>query len=324
MIAPWLSAVLLQQLQLRPADGTAVARDVDALYFVLAGISLFFTFLIFGLILYFMVKYRRRSPDEIPPPVATSIALEVTWTVIPTVISLGLFLWGAKLYVRNSEPPPGATEVFVVGKQWMWHLQHPEGRKEINELHVPVGVPVKLTLTSQDVIHDFFVPAFRIKRDVLPGRYVTMWFEATTVGTYRYFCSQYCGTAHSAMIGWVYVMSPRDYAAWLSEGAGSDSMAASGAQLFAEYGCAHCHLDPAGRSPQLAGIFGRATTDSDGRAASIDENYVRRAIVNPVASAAASGVAMPSFQGQMNEEQLLQVIAYIKTLPPAEEGRLIR
>jgi cytochrome c oxidase subunit 2 len=324
MIAPCV-CVLLQQLQLHPPDASTIAHDVDNLYFFLTGLSLFFTFLIFGLILYFMVKYRRRSPDEIPPPVANSIPLEVAWTVIPAIISAGLFLWGASLYVRNSEPPPGATEVFVVGKQWMWHLQHPEGRKEINELHVPVGVPVKLTLTSQDVIHDFSIPAFRIKKDVLPGRYVTEWFQATRVGAYRYFCTQYCGTAHSAMIGWVYVMSPRDYAAWLSEGSGSTTMAATGAQLFVEYGCAHCHLDPGSRSPQLAGIFGRTITVPDGHTALVDDNYLRGAIVNPATPALAhAGKAMPSFQGQMNEEQLLQLIAYIKTLGTSEEGRLIR
>ena len=175
--------------------------------------------------------------DEVPPEIAgrrrapkltRRWSLELTWTIIPSLICVVLFVWSSSLYVRNGRPPAASTEIFVIGKQWMWHLQHPEGPREINELHVPVGVPVKLTMTSQDVIHDFYIPAFRVKKDVLPGRYSSIWFQPTETGTFHLFCAQYCGTNHSEMIGWVYVMSPTDYATWLAGGEKTESMAAAG------------------------------------------------------------------------------------------------
>jgi cytochrome c oxidase subunit 2 len=316
------SVTLLFIFPLRPADASTIAGDVDHLYFFLTAVTLFFTVLIFSLIFYFMVKYRRRSDDEIPEAVETSTALEVTWTVIPTLICAVMFVWSSSLYFRNSRPPMASTEIFVIGKQWMWHLQHPEGRREINELHVPVGVPVKLTMTSEDVIHDFSVPAFRIKKDVLPGRYSTIWFQATQTGTYHFFCAQYCGAEHSAMIGWVYVMSQSDYARWLSAGAGqSESMEAAGERLFTQLSCVTCHAkDNGGRSPSLVGLFGHDVTLRDGSTRLADEAYIRDAIVKPN-SMPLRGYAtvMPSFQGQINEEQLLQLIAYIKAL--GSEGR---
>src|SRR5271156_1907976 len=242
-------------IPLQPDAASSIANDVDKLYYVLSGITAFFTVLIFSIIFYFMVKYRRRSKDEVAPETHTSLFLELSWTIIPSMICVVLFVWASELFVRNARPPAASNEIFVIGKQWMWHIQHPEGPREIDELHVPVGVPVKVTMTSQDVIHDFYIPAFRVKKDVLPGRYTSLWFQATKVGTYHLFCAQYCGADHSGMIGWVYVMEPADYAAWLAGGAKTESMTQGGERLFAQLGCATCHTaDNSGRGPSLAGI----------------------------------------------------------------------
>lgn len=305
---------------LHPKVASTIARGVDQLYFFLTGITLFFTIGIFLTILYFMVKYRRRSQDERPAATETSLPLELTWTLIPAGLCALMFFWSSSLYFANSRPPNASTEIFVVGKQWMWHLQHPEGQREINELHVPVGVPVKLTMTSEDVIHDFYIPAFRIKKDVLPGRYSSIWFQATETGTYHFYCAQYCGMEHSDMIGWVYVMTPTDYAQWLSGGAKGESMAQAGERLFAQLGCITCHVpEGSGRCPSLVGLFEHPVKLRDGRTLIADETYIRNAIVNPNSMPLPGyAPAMPSFQGQINEEQLLQLIAYVKSLGPEE------
>ena len=305
---------------LRPPVASTIARSVDHLYFALTGVTLFFTFLIFAFIFYFMIKYRRRSEDEIPQEVKTSTALEITWTLIPTLICAGLFIWASSLYFKDSRPPIGSTEIFVVGKQWMWQLQHPEGPREIDQLHVPVGVPIKLTMTSQDVIHDFYIPAFRIKKDVLPGRYSSIWFQATKVGEYNFYCAQYCGAEHSAMLGKVFVMRQSDYAKWLAEQSNGVSMAQAGERLFAQLGCATCHAAPTGgKYPGLAGVYGHPVKLSDGRTVVADDAYIRNAIANPGSDLMAGyAPSMPSFQGQINEEQLLDLIAYIKSLGAQE------
>jgi cytochrome c oxidase subunit 2 len=211
-------------------------------------------------------------------------------------------------------------EIFVVGKQWMWHLQHPEGPREINELHVPVGVPVKLTMTSEDVIHDFSIPAFRIKHDALPGRYAYIWFQATKIGTYHFFCAQYCGAEHGGMIGWVYVMSPTDYAQWLTGGAKGETMAQSGERLFTQLGCITCHIaDGTGRGPVLQGLYGKPVKLRSGDTRIADDSYIRQAIVNPNSMPLPNYVPiMPTYQGQVNEEQVLQLIAYVKSLGTEE------
>ncbi len=271
-------ASTLAPIPLRPPSASSIADSVDKLHFTLTAITLFFTVVIFSIIFYFMIKYRRQSEDEVPPEIEKNIPLEILWTAIPTLISVGLFFWSASLYIRNARPPDASTEIFVVGKQWMWHLQHPEGVREINELHVPVGVPVKLTMTSEDVIHDFYVPAFRVKKDVLPGRYTSLWFQATKTGTYHLFCGQYCGAEHAQMIGWVYVMEPADYAAWLSGGASHESMAQAGERLFNQLGCVHVPcgrqqrarplargtLRQAGKTSQRRISSGRRSSDSPG------------------------------------------------------------
>ncbi|MGA8409900.1 MAG: cytochrome c oxidase subunit II [Candidatus Acidiferrales bacterium] len=307
-------------IPLKPTAASSIAEGVDHLYFFLTVITLFFTILIFGTIFFFMIKYRRRSPDEIPPDTKTHLALELTWTIIPTIITVFIFLWASSLYFENSRPPEAATEIFVVGKQWMWHIQHPEGVREINELHVPVNVPISITLTSDDVIHDFYIPAFRVKKDAVPGRYTSLWFQATKIGTYHIFCGQYCGADHAEMIGWVYVMSAPDYAAWLSGGSKNESMAQTGERLFTQLGCVTCHVaEGTGRGPSLVGLYGKPEKLRSGDTRVVDETLIRQAIVNPNSILLPNyPPIMPTFQGQINEEQVLQLIAYVKSLGPEE------
>jgi cytochrome c oxidase subunit II len=307
-------------IPLRPPAASTIAEDVDRLHFTLTGVTLLFTVLIFGCIFFFMIKYRRRSDDERAEQIEGNLPLEVIWTGIPALICAGLFVWASALYVRNSRPPSASTEVFVIGKQWMWHIQHPEGPREIDELHVPVNVPIQLTMTSQDVIHDFYIPAFRVKKDVLPGRYTSIWFQATKVGTYHIFCGQYCGAEHSKMIGWVYVMEPTDYAAWLAGGVKNESMAQTGERLFNQLGCATCHAaDNSGRGPTLVGLYGKQEKLRDGSTRTVDESLIRQAIVNPNSVLLPNyPPIMPTFQGQVDEEQVLQLIAYVKSLGTLE------
>ncbi len=321
---------MLEKLGLFPVAASTHAGGVDAVYFFLIGVSAFFAISIATLIVVFAIKYRRRSEDEVPQQIEGSLALELTWSIIPFGIAMVIFLWGAQLFVSLRTPPKNALDIFVVGRQWMWKVQHLEGRREINQLHVPVGRPVKLTMTSEDVIHSFFVPAFRIKQDVVPGRYTEEWFEATAVGTYHLFCSQYCGTEHSRMIGEIVVMEPADYQAWLSGGgvaaasvngaatasAGAVSVATAGADLFRSLGCATCHRGKAGAlGPSLAGVFGSQVHLQSGETVSADEGYLRESILQPDAKIVAGYQSlMPTFKGQVSEEGLLQLITYIKTL----------
>ncbi len=224
-----------------PEPASTMASQVDALYLFELGVAGFFTVLIFLLIVSFAVRYRRRSRADRSNPPTSSKVMEVTWIVVPLVLGLVMFGWGARLFFRLYEPPGDALDIAVVGKQWMWHLQHPEGRSEINELHIPVGRAVKLTMISHDVIHSFYVPAFRVKQDVLPGRFTTLWFEPTRVGRYHLFCAEYCGTNHSTMRGSVTVMEPADFERWLSEAGVGPSMAEEGERLFVQHHCAGCH-----------------------------------------------------------------------------------
>jgi cytochrome c oxidase subunit 2 len=268
----------------------------------------------------FALRYRRRKGRE-AEQIEGSNVLEFTWSAIPLVIFLFIFAWGAVVYFKERTPPRGATQIYVVAKQWMWKLQHEEGQREINELHVPVGRDVEMIMTSQDVIHSFYVPAFRIKQDVLPGRYTTLWFHATRSGTYHLFCAEYCGTQHSGMIGQVVVLEPAQYEAWLSGGLASGSLASNGQNIFQQLACITCHRsDTQGRGPNLVGLFGKPVQLEDGRTVIADENYIRESILNPSAKI-VSGFKpiMPVFQGLVSEEQLNALIAYIKSLnqPPA-------
>ncbi len=243
--------------RLFPEQASTLAQSVDHLYFFLVAVAAFFSLLIFGLIFFFAIRHRRRSASERVHHVHTGLALEVVWTVIPFGLVMVMFAWGASVYLEGARPPDDAMQIYVVGKQWMWKLQHMEGQREINELHIPVGRAVRLTMTSEDVIHSFYVPAFRIKHDVVPGRYTTTWFRPTKPGKYHLFCAEYCGTNHSAMIGWVYVMEPADYEAWLGGGAAEGSLASNGEKLFKDLACANCHKsDQQGRCPNLSNLFG--------------------------------------------------------------------
>jgi cytochrome c oxidase subunit II len=294
-------------------DASSWAMQWQHLFYFLVGVSVFFSVLIFGLIFYFAIKYRRRSEDEIPPQIEGNLALEITWTVIPVGLCIVMFVWASGLFFRNSRPPAASTEIFVIGQQWMWKVQHPEGIQEIDELHVPVGVPIKLTMTSQDVVHDFAVPAFRIKKDVLPGRYTSEWFTATETGRFHLFCDQYCGTSHSAMIGWVIVMEPTEYARWLSGGVAGKSLVDVGAGVYVRYGCNTCHST--GKGPPFAGLYGSLVKLTDGQTVVADDTYIRNCILTPSSQRVAGyPPLMPTFQGQLGEEQILQLTAYIKSL----------
>jgi cytochrome c oxidase subunit 2 len=300
-----------------PESASTVSSKVDALYFYLSGVTLFFTLLISGVIVFFVIKYRRRSPFEIPRPISGSHKLETLWSVIPFIIAMSMFAWGAQIYFENSRPPKNANEIYVVGKQWMWKIQHSTGQREINELHVPVGRKIKLIMTAEDTIHDFFIPAFRIKADVLPGKYTTQWFEATKVGTYHLFCAEYCGMNHSGMIGSVIVMQPSEFDNWLSGNAGQQSPAVAGQQLYQSLGCITCHgaNGEGGRGPALVELFGRKVDLINGQSLTADEAYVRESIENPQAKIVAGfGPIMPTFQGQVTPEQLIQLMSFIKSL----------
>jgi cytochrome c oxidase subunit 2 len=226
-----------------------------------------------------------------------------------------MFAWGAAIFFRESRPPDDAIPIYVVGKQWMWKLQHMEGRREINELHIPLGRAVKLTMTSEDVIHSFYVPDMRTKQDVVPGRYSTTWFKPTRTGKFHLFCAEYCGTRHSGMIGWVYVMEPQDYQKWLS-GSGTGSLADEGGKLFESLACANCHkADGSGRCPSLVGLFGRNVQLAGGGTVRADESYIRESILQPAAKIVAGyQPLMPTFQGLVTEEGVVQLIEYIKSL----------
>lgn len=304
-------------IPLVPEAASAMARSVDYLYWYMSAISIIMTTLIFLVVTIFAVKYRRRSPNEVPKPIHGSLRLEITWSVIPFLVMLSFFWWGAQIYFANASPPPNAMDVYAVGKQWMWKIQYPEGPREINELHVPVGRPVRVTVASEDVIHSFFIPAFRIKHDVVPGRYDSLWFTATKPGRYHLFCAEYCGTEHSGMVGWVTVMSQADYQNWLAGGGAEGSMANEGEKLFQQLGCSTCHLlDQQGRCPNLRGLYGARVQLQDGSTVIADDAYIRESILNPNAKIAAGfrPDIMPTFQGQVSEEGILQLIAYIKSL----------
>ena len=300
-----------------PPSASTLSGQVDALYFYVSGVTLFFVLLISLVLAFFVIKYRRRSPYEIPRPIAGSHKLETLWSVIPFIIAMSMFAWGAQLYFQMYRPPQNAAEIYVVGKQWMWKIQHSTGQREINELHVPVGRKIKLIMTAEDTIHDFFVPAFRMKADVLPGRYTTQWFEATTPGTYHLFCAEYCGMNHSGMIGSIIVMQPSEFDNWLSGNAAQQSPAVAGQQLFQSLGCVSCHgaNGEGGRGPALVGLFGRQVFLTNGQTVIADEAYVRESIENPQAKLVSGfGPIMPTFQGQVTPEQLIQIMSFIKSL----------
>jgi cytochrome c oxidase subunit 2 len=283
--------------------------------------------LVFGLLFVYIIKYRAGSPLDRGVIAQKTWRLESAWTVATLLVFFALFVWGADLYVRLFQPPRRALKIYVIGKQWMWKVEHAGGQREINTLHLPVGTPVELVMTSEDVIHDFSVPAFRIKHDVLPGRYETLWFTAIRPGTYSLYCTQFCGLDHSKMTGNVVVLSPPAFQVWLAQNRGPDTLAADGRTLFMRYGCSGCHggngagaggAQSTVRAPSLEGLYGAPVPLADGTMVVADDRYLHDSIVEPDRQIVAGyAPIMPSFAGQIGEEDLLKVIAYIRSLAPA-------
>lgn len=309
-------------IPLFPERASTIANDVDALYFFLVGLSVVMSVLIATLVVTFAIKFRRRHVDEVGAQVHGGLLLELAWTVVPFLIAMVIFFWGAKVYFLMASPPEETLNIYVVGKQWMWKVQHATGQREINQLHVPVGRAVKLIMTSEDVIHNFSIPAMRIKGDVIPGRFVQIWFEPTRPGTYQIFCAEYCGTQHSGMIGQVVVMEANAYQAWLSGGAAEGSLASTGEKLFGDLACNTCHRpDSRGRGPVLRNVYAHPVQLQDGSVVTADENYLRESILTPAAKVTAGyQPVMPAFQGLVSEEQLLALIEYIKSLSTEQQG----
>jgi cytochrome c oxidase subunit 2 len=307
------------QIPFMPEQASKFALEVDLFYIALWLMTIGVTTGIVIAIFLFMVKYKRRHNGEIPEQIEGAMILELTWTVIPLIICIGIFAWGAKIYYQMYSEPKEALEVFVTGKQWMWRAQHPDGQREINTLHVPVGRRVKLTMTSEDVLHSYFIPAFRTKTDVVPGRYTTTWFEATKPGTYHLFCTEYCGTQHSGMIGTVTAMEPGDYQAWLGGGT-NEPPAVVGERLFSSLACNTCHTaDGKGRGPKLTELYGKQVKLNNGSSVTFDDTYIRESILDPAAKVVENyQVIMPSFRGQVSEEQIGQMIAYLKSIGPKD------
>jgi cytochrome c oxidase subunit 2 len=304
-----------------PEQASSTASRVDAVFIYELAVVLFFTAFICLLIVSFAVRYRRGTRVNRVHPPTHGVVVESLWIGIPLVISLSMFVIGTFVFYDQYEAPGDASRIDVVGKQWMWYLQHPEGKREINELHLPVGRPVQLKMISQDVIHSFFVPAFRTKQDVLPGRETTTWFHPTKVGKYHLFCAEYCGTNHSQMVGWVYVMEQADYDRWLAGEYSGPTMAKQGEELFVRHHCAGCHgSSPIVRAPRLEGVYGRPVPVTEGESKEVhfvtaDDRYIRDSILLPKQQVVAGyEPVMPSFKDQIPEEDLFKIIAYIKSI----------
>lgn len=305
----------LKHFALFPPEASTIAPYADALYFALIGMTITGLVLVLSMVVVFSIRYRKeRSPEA--TQMEGSTLLEATWTLIPLGIFLVFFVWGALLYFRIFNPPPNSMNVYIVGKQWMWKAEHSGGQHEIDALHVPVNVPVQLTIISQDVFHSFSIPAFRVKREAIPGRYTTVYFQATKPGRYHLFCTQYCGTEHSGMIGWVYVMNKEDYRAWAAGSTSGASLAQNGERLFATMGCNACHSANAqARGPNLFGIYNSRIRMTDGSMMVANDAYLREKILNPSLHVPAGYVPiMPTFQGQISEDGLIDLVEYIKSL----------
>ncbi len=303
-------------IPLFPEQASTIAPRVDNLYFFMVAVSAFFAVLVTVLVIVFAIKYRRRHADEVGAPIHGSLALELVWTGIPFIIAMVMFVWGASVYFAIARPPAETLDIYAVGKQWMWKFQHRGGQREINELHVPANTPIRIIVTSEDVLHSLYLPVFRVKMDAIPGRYTQLWFNATKPGRYHLFCAEYCGTKHSGMIGSVVVMEPDEYQAWQSGGPAEATLAQQGEKLFTDLVCITCHAAGSGqRGPELAGVFGSTVRLANGERVVADAEYIRESILNPAARI-VEGYApiMPTFQGQVSEEQLLALTEYIKSL----------
>ena len=308
---------MLSGIPLFPEQASSIAPAVDNLYFFILGVTAFFAVLVMALVIFFSVKYRDHTGLKVGAPITGSIPLEIGWSLIPFFVAMAIFVWATVVFFQIVRPPDQTLEVYSTGKRWMWRFQHPDGQREINQLHVPVGRAVKVTFTSEDVLHSLYVPGFRVKADAIPGRYSSIWFTATKTGEYHLFCAEYCGTKHSGMIGTVYVMEQDAYQQWLSGGALTGSMSARGEQLFQQLACNTCHLgDGTGRGPALTGVFGSQVKLGNGQTVVADESYVRESILNPQAKLVEGyQPLMPTFQGLINEDGVMSLIEYVKSLP---------
>ena len=309
---------------LLPDLASTMGAQIDAVWWFLVALTVVMTTLIFAAVITFVSMYKKKNDGRVATQIEGSTQLEILWSVIPLFIVLGVFAWGTAVYVQLMRPPEKVMDYYVVGKQWMWKIQHPTGQREINTLHLPVDQAVRLTMTSEDVIHSFYIPAFRTKKDAVPGRYTQQWFQATKPGTYHIFCAEYCGTKHSQMIGECIVMTQEDYQRWLSGAVAGETPEEAGKKLFEGTRCASCHpVDPAvttidgaaARGPLLAGIYGKEVALKDGGKAVVNDDYIRESMMRPLAKVVAGfEPVMPTFEGQLSEEQIIQIAAYIKSL----------
>jgi len=304
-----------------PAQASTLAPEIDNLYLGIIAITAFFAIVVVVCVMYFAIKYRDETGEKVGAPITGSVPLELGWSLIPFFISIGIFVWASIVFFHIVRAPDQTLEVYSTGKRWMWRFQHIDGQREINELHVPVGRPVKVVFTSEDVLHDLYIPAFRVKADAVPGRYSAIWFEATKVGEYHLFCAEYCGTRHSGMIGTVFVMEPADYQAWLSGGGATagGSLLQQGEALFTQLACVTCHLpDGSGRGPSLVGVFGSKVTLDNGNVVTADESYLRESILTSQAKTVKGYEhIMPTFQGLINEDGVAALVEFIKSMQAA-------
>jgi cytochrome c oxidase subunit II len=299
-----------------PEQASTMASRVDNLYFFIVAVTAFFAVLVSVLVIFFAAKYHTKDPLAVGQPIHGSMPLELAWSIIPFLISIVIFAWAADVYFDLQRPPDQTIEIYSTAKRWMWRFQHLDGQSEINELHVPVGRAVKVTFTSEDVLHSMFFPSFRVKADAIPGRYSTVWFTATKIGEYHLFCAEYCGTQHSGMTGKVVVMEPAAYQAWLAGGAGAGSLSQRGEQLFNDLACNTCHRsDDSGRGPSLVNKFGAPVELANGTSVAVNEAYVRESILTPQAKLVAGyQPLMPTFQGLVSEETVIALVEYVKSL----------
>ncbi len=315
-------------LQVLPESASTIAPQVDAIFWGLLAISAVMTLGLFVAITIFLIRYRHTSDADRTLTRLSPTYLEVTWTAIPILIFIGLFVWGAGVFARASKPPANALPIYVVGLQWYWDVTHENGRHEIGDLHVPVGEPVQLIMTATDVIHDYYVPALRIQRNAMPGKYTTQWFTVTKPGKYRIFCNEYCGTKHGEMGGFVYAMRPEDYETWLGEqsGTGQESLAQTGARLFRQNSCSGCHgANSAVHAPGLSGIYGHPVPLQDGEFVTADDQYLHDSILKPSSQIVAGyKPIMPNYTGQLTEQDVIALVAYIKSLSPAPPAAAVQ
>jgi len=301
-----------------PDQASTFARDVDVLYFFILAVCALFATGVAITVIYFGIRYHKTHDGEIGARIEGSLPLELLWSVIPTIIAMVMFGWGATVFYHLRRPPDEAMHIYAVGKQWMWKFQHLEGQREINELHIPAGQPIKVTISSEDVLHSLYFPAFRTKMDAIPGRYTELWFEAQRPGSYHIFCAEYCGTNHSGMIGTVTVLEPAQYQAWLQGGGLEGTLAQRGAKLFNDLACSTCHVDTGqGRGPSLKGIIGTTVDLQSGDTVTVDEAYLRESILNSQAKVVKGfQPLMPTFQGLISEENLVALIEHVKSMSP--------